>query len=393
MKYLLTQAILLLVMGGIIQAQKEPSIDWIKTLGGSGLDWGHCVQQTQDSGYIITGSTKSYGDTLYRDVYLIKTDYFGNLQWQKTFGDSWEDDGSFCQQTRDKGYVIIGKLQSDNLLDDAYLIKTDSLGNLQWHKTFGDSDAEGGSWGQQTNDGGYIIIGAKAFPSQPPGTDVYFIKTDSLGNLEWQKTYGGNYNDGGLCCQQTLDNGYIITGITQSFGDTINCDVYLIKTDSLGNIEWQKAFGGNGEDWGYSVQQTKDKGYIITGRTNSYGDTLYDDVYLIKTDSIGNLSWQKNIGGNRSDRGLCVRQTEDKGYIIAGWTEIYGESGYRDDVYIVKTDSLGNVQWKKNFGGPFGDRGYSVQQTIDEGYIITGYRKITNDNVDVYLIKLHYEKK
>lgn len=383
--------VLVAAIAGLLQAQPVPYTDWIKTLGGPSIDQGYCVQQTQDRGYVVTGWTNSYGDTIYGDVYLVKTDSLGNLQWQKTFGGNGEDEGSFCQQTRDKGYVIIGHIKSANLLDDVYIIKTDSLGNLQWQKTFGGTDAEGGSWGQQTNDGGYIIIGAKAFPSQPPLTDVYFIKTDSLGNLEWQKTYGGNYNDGGLCCQQTLDKGYVITGITQSFGDTINCDVYLIKADSLGNIKWQKAFGGNGKDWGRSVQQTKDKGYIITGWTNSYGDTRYDHVYLVKTDSLGNLSWQKTFGGNWASHGLCVRQTNNNGYIIAGWTEVSGELGEKEDVYIVKTDSLGNLKWQKNFGGPFGDRGYSVQQTIDEGYIITGYRKVTNDNCDVYLIKLHSE--
>jgi hypothetical protein len=388
--------IALIVIGmafSCLSAQNEPSITWTKTYGGSGIDRGYSIQQTQDTGYIITGWTNSFGDTIYGDVYLIKIDSTGNPQWQKNFGGIGEDRGFCCQQTKDLGYIIIGKSKSlatpYNAMDDVYLIKTDSLGNLEWQKTFGDSNAEWGTWGQQTNDGGYIITGGIAFPNQPPLTDVYFIKTDSLGNLEWQKTYGGNYNDGGLCCQQTQDKGYIITGITQSFGDSIYSDVYLIKTDSLGNLKWQRTYGGSRKDWAFSVKQTNDKGYIITGYTYSFGDTLYSDVYLIKTDSLGNLSWQKNLGGNRSDRGLCVQQTTDTGYIIAGWTTITGELGDRDNVYILKTDSRGNLEWKHHYGTSFDDRGFSVQQTFDGSYIITGAIEVNNS--DVYVLKLHYE--
>jgi hypothetical protein len=356
---------------------------WDKTFGGSSDDAGYSVQQTSDGGYIIAGWTDSYGAGGY-DVYLIKTDSEGTKQWNQTSGGTGDDVGESVQQTSDGGYIIAGTTNSYGAGGyDVYLIKTDSGGTKQWDKTFGSASDDAGYSVQQTSDGGYIIAGWTN-SCGACGSDAYLIKTDSGGSKQWDKTFGGTSNDTGYSVQQTSDGGYIIAGWTNSYGAG-GSDVYLIKTDSEGTKQWDKTFGGSGFDYGYSVQQISDGGYIIAGVTNSYGAGSYD-VYLIKTDSEGSKQWDKTFGGTSDDVGYSVRQTSDGGYIIAGWTNSYGAGG--SDVYLIKTDSGGTKQWDKTFGGSGNDVGESVQQTSDGGYIIAGW---TNSygagGYDVWLIK------
>jgi regulation of enolase protein 1 (concanavalin A-like superfamily) len=254
---------------------------------------------------------------------------------------------------------------------------------VQWEKTFGGSGFDQGRSVQQTTDGGFIIAGeTSSFGAG--GGDVYLIKTDPNGNFLWQKTFGGSSGEWGCSVQQTSDGGYIISGDTYSFGAGYH-DVYLIKTDPDGNLLWQNTFGGSGEEIGYSAQQTSDGGYIIAGETGSFG-AVKSDVYLIKTDPNGNLLWQKTFGGSEWNVGYSVKETSDGGFIITGYTSSFG-AGY-PDVYLVKTDPNGNLLWQKTFGGSEDGWGLSVQQTSDGGFVIAGeiYSYITDDS-DVYLIK------
>ncbi len=374
--------ILLCLLIAITCKRKWKEFEWTKTYGGSDYDYGYSVQQTQD-GYIIAGYTCSFG-VGGADVYFIKTDANGNVEWTKTYGGRYDDWGYSVQQTQDSGFIIAGKTYSFGAgYEDVYLIKTDANGNVEWTKTYGGSGWDCGYSVQQTQDGGYIIAGY-TFSFGAGYADVYLIKTDANGNVEWTKTYGGSDDDRGYSVQQTQDGGYIIAGETESFGAG-GADVYLIKTDANGNVEWTKTYGGSDYDWGFSVQQTQDGGFIIAGVTSSFGAGSYD-VYLIKTDANGDVEWTKTYGGSYDDWGKSVQQAQDGGYIIAGWTYSFGAG--RCDVYLIKTDANGNVEWTKTYGGSDDDCGYSVQQTQDGGFIIAGKTESFGaGECDVYLIK------
>ena len=361
-----------------------PETEWEKTFGGSMIDFGEVVRQTTDGGYIIVGSTRSYGAGWY-DVYLIKTDASGNKEWEKTFGGSSNDYAYSVQQTTDGGYIIVSTTGSYGAgLYDFYLIKTDASGNKEWEKTFGGSGWDYAYSVQQTTDGGYIIAGTTDSYGAG-GEDVYLVKADASGNKEWEKTFGGSGWDNAYSVKQTTDGGYIVAGTTDSYGAGWE-DVYLIKTDASGNKEWEKTIGGSSDEYAYSVEQTTDGGYIMVGETSSYGAGSYD-FYMIKTDASGNKEWEKTFGGSGYESAYSVQQTTDGGYIMAGATDSY-DAGWRN-VLLVKTDASGNKEWEKTIGGSSHDFAYSVQQTTDGGYIIAGYTDSYGaGGGDVYLVKV-----
>ncbi|MCF8308622.1 MAG: T9SS type A sorting domain-containing protein [Bacteroidales bacterium] len=351
-----------------------------KTFSGAyGHDHGESVQQTDDGGYIITGKTGTYGSPPYEtSVYLIKTDAQGNSTWTQTFG-GFEDGGCSVRQTDDGGYIIAGKTFEYGY-DHVKLIKTDAQGETLWTQTFFEEEDGVGHSVQQTEDGGYIIAGKTG--DYGADSDVYLIKTDTQGDSLWTQTFGGTSGDVGRSVQQTDSGGYIITGYTKSFGAGSE-DVYLIKTDAQGDTLWTRTMGGISDDKGYSVQQTSSGEYIITGSTQSFGEGSAD-VYLIKADAQGNALWSQTFGGISSDVGRSVQQTDSSGYIVTGYTSSFGAGS--DDVYLIKTDGQGNSLWSQTFGETGFDFGYSVQQTNDGGYIITGGNQ--NDVYgEVYLIK------
>ncbi len=347
-------------------------------------DWGHSVQQTTDGGYIIAGTTWRFG-AMYGDVYLIKTDVSGNRVWGKMFGRGGVDWGHSVRQTTDGGFIIAGATwRFGAMCSDVYLIKTDANGNKEWSKTFGGSGRDYANAVVQSTNGGYIIVGqTDSFGAGDD--DVYLIKTDVSGNEIWSRTFGGSRGDYGHAVRQTVDGGYVIVGNTKSLAAR-QSEVYFIKTDCHGSKLWSKTFGGGYRAWGKSLEQTSDGGYIIAGSKWPFGGRQ-SDVYLIKTDADGKEVWSKTFGGKYADHANAVQQTTDAGYIIAGNTWPFGNTG-NSDVYLIKTDANGNKAWSRTFGRSRGDYGHAVRQTVDGGYVIVGQTdSFGAGDDDVYLIK------
>jgi len=373
------------VIKNYIPCQPKLGLEWEKTYGGDLIDWGNCIQQTSDGGYIISGTFfRNAWSLWYSHFYLIKIDGEGNEEWSQKYGpyDS-EHVGKCVQQTSDGGYIVAG-FQGVTYKYDIVVHKTDANGNLVWSKTFGDADAYDIAQSiQQTSDGGYIVTGmTNSFGAEL--CDMLLLKIDANGEQVWVKTIGGSDYDSGNCVKQTSDGGFIIIGETSSYGN--NGDVYLVKTDNLGNIEWSQTFGGNGWDVGYSVQQTSDNGYIISGRYENDDGNV--NVYLLKTNSSGKEIWSQDFGGIDYDEGYCVQQTSDGGYLIVG---LYTDPKYYDpDIYLIKTDDSGNMVWKKIFdNGNSEDIGYYGIETSNGGLIVTGYTGYyMQEIVDVWVIKL-----
>ena len=308
------------------------------------------------------------------------------LDWQMEIKGGYRSGARSVQQTTDGGYIMTGN-EYWNYGQVVYLYKTDASGNRRWKRTFGTKKYNVGYSVQQTTDGGYVIVGTTDDDSSYWNNgDVYLIKTDALGNKQWERTFnrktykhGFTTHDGGHSVQQTIDGGYIIAGNSSTVTHedtglgTIYGTVYLIKTDALGNKEWEKVFGGvETKTWdeGRSVQQTKDGGYIVAGMKNSsYNEGKGSfDVYLIKTDSLGNKQWENTYGGDVSDEiGMSGQQTTDGGYIVTGHS-------YSKGIYLVKTSASGAELWEKTFAGEGVAWGNSIQQTKDGGYIIGGGR-------------------
>jgi hypothetical protein len=345
----------------IIKLDENGNIVWEETYGGRNDDGASSIQQTTDGGYIVAGGTNSYGAGG-SDVYIIKLDENGNIVWEKTYGGSKNDGASSIQQTKDGGYIVAGWTRSFGKGDyDVYIIKLDENGDKVWEKTYGKSKDDGANSIQQTTEGGYIVAGWTW--SFGKGEDVYIIKLDGNGNKIWEKNYSAEGWDEASSIQQTKDGGYIVAGWTKSFGPNervvypiygiVYWDVYIIKLNVNGNKIWEKIYKGGSfgnleslytttDNWVYSIQQTKDGGYIVAGWTSGY-KVKGENVYIIKLDANGNKVWEKKYGGEDYYRAYSIQQTKDGGYIVAGETNSFGEGDY--DVYIIKLDENGNLTY------------------------------------------------
>jgi Secretion system C-terminal sorting domain len=360
-----------------------------KVFGGTAMDEGRSVNQTSDGGYFIAGTTTSYGAGG-RDILVIKTTEAGDTVWTKTFGGASDNEYGFCAQpTSDGGYIISGVASSfADFAGDIYLIKLNTDGDTIWTKTYGGIGYEWGASVQQTSDDGYIICGqTPAFGAG--GFDTYLIKLNATGEITWTKTYGGSAQELGFTVQQTSDGGYLIAGLTDSFGAGAN-DFYLVKTDEIGTLVWSKTYGESGTESSIVALQTSDGGYIIGGTTENTLGPLGPNMCLIKTNSTGDTLWSKQYGGSLIDECYGVRQTLDGGYIMSGKSFSFSTSGDYD-AYIIKVNGAGDTQWSKTYGesgsGAANDIGYSIQQTTDGGYIIAGESVLGAGIKNAYLIK------
>lgn len=304
--------------------------------------------------------------------------------WTKTYGGGQFEWGRDVEETDDGGYIIVGDTYTYGPgYFDVWLIKTDSVGDTLWTKTFGGLGEDRCGSVQQTADGGYVIAGTTS--SFGAGSyDIWLIKTDSDGQESWNRTYGGGSWDWGYAARQTADGGYVIVGYTESYGPGASA-AWLIKTDDEGAVSWSNTYGGTSYDWGESVRQTGDLGYVIAGNTYSHGAGSRD-AWLIKTDSAGEAIWTSAFGGSDSDGGRTVEQCNDGGYTLTGYTRSFGAGG--DDLWLIKTDADGDTLWTRTFGGNDDDGGESVLQTADGGYVVTGHTESYGaSGDDLWLIK------
>jgi hypothetical protein len=340
-------------------SQVSQGSTFAKAIGGSNEDIAYSIIQSSDGGYVVAGGTSSFGAGGV-DIYVVKLDSSGNVVWAKTIGGSSDDEAYSIIQSSDGGYVVAGSTRSFGAGGyDIFVVKLDSSGNVQWAKTIGGSKGDGASSIIQSSDGGYVVVGGTESFGEG---GIYVVKLDNSGNVQWTKTIGGG---GASSIIQSSDGGYVIAGGTQSFGAG-GWDIYVVKLDSSGNVQWAKTIGGSDDDRAYSIIQSSDGGYVVAGLTWSFG-AGYDDMYVVKMDSSGNVVWTKTIGGSYYDGAYSIIQSPDRGYVVVGGTSSFGEGGW--DIYVVKLDSSGNVQWTKIIeeGGVS-----SIIQSSDGGYVGAG---------------------
>ena len=361
---------------------QPPEIEWSRTYGGSDSDIAYSVQQTTDGGYIIAGYTKSFtADS--NDAYLVKVDSLGNHYWSRLYGGDDYDGARSVQQTVNGNFILAGRTCSFGAGDnDMYLLRVDNIGDTLWTHTYGGTNTDVAHSVQQTTDWGFIIAGDTRIHSGAL-TEMFLVKIDSMGDTLWTETYGGNDDRSAYSVKQTNDGGYVIGGCNPLYGG-IEYDIYLVKTDSLGNTLWTGIYGGSGEEYARSVQQTSDGGYIIAGWTDSFG-AGGNDMYVVKTDSMGDTLWTHTYGGSDGEGAYSIQQTIGGDYIICGSTSSYGAGG--NDLYLLKASNLGDTLWTFVYGGSDNDVGSSVDLTEDGGYIIAGYTWNLETPADCWLLK------
>jgi len=344
----------------------EDAGKWSRTFGGAGYEMPHPVQQTSDGGYIVGGGSGSFGPGAYNG-WIVKLDRFGHEQWNRAFGAAQSDEVRSLQQTSDGGYILAGTTFSFGKGGgDAWLIRTDPDGKALWSRTFGYSSYEIAHAVEETPDGGFILSGQIDSYGAFPG-NAFLLKTDEDGNEQWSGWYGGLDYDTSFCSRQTSDGGTILAGETRSYGQG-KTDVYLVKTDGEGVEAWSTTFGGPDADGAHCVQQTSDGGFILAGGTESFGEGMFDG-WLIKTDAGGAEQWSRTFGGSRNDILFFVEQTADGGYVASGAT--YSSGAGSGDCWLVRTDENGNELWSRLFGGPGLDESFWMDQTNDGGFVLS----------------------
>ncbi len=398
---------------------QAPAIEWQRSFGGLEWDASRQVRPMPDGTYIVTAYSESFdGDVIGnhgQDWWIYQIDSTGNILQQRCFGgSSWEEPYDL-HPTPDDGFIIVGESQStdfdateNNGERDYWLVKTDASFNIIWQQKYGGSLREIPYGVEFTSDGGYIICG-KSFSNDGDVSghhgsdefyDIWIVKTDSLGNIQWQKSYGGSDEEIARDIASTPDGGYLIFGWAGSAdGDVIGVhgdrDYWLFKIDSVGNMEWQNCYGGSDDDFGWAMTiDSIDQSMMLAGYSRSNdGDVSgnnggFSDAWTLKINSTGEILWQVCFGGSDRDFSRYIAQTSDGGALISAYacssdgdvTVHYGED-YQADYWLVKIDNNGVMQWQKTLGGGDNDECYGLSETADSGFIITGWS--VNDNIDL----------
>lgn len=383
---------------------QAPAIQWQKSFGGSTYENGYSIQQTTvDNGFIILGNTESNdgdisGNHGLDDYVVIKMNSAGALQWEHSYGGTNYEVGTCIKQTSDGGFILAG-IGSSNDGDetgnhgdsDYWIVKINSTGAVQWQRSYGGTFEDNAHDISETTDGGYIISGySSSNDFDVSGNhglgDYWVVKINSVGVIQWQQSYGGTAAESGGPIKQTTDGGYIICSSTNSnngdvFGSNGANDYWIVKINSLGVIQWQKCFGGSGNDFARDIKQTSDGGYIVCGNSNSTNGNVTDnhgndDYWVIKLDNTGAVQWKKSYGGSLFDFANSIIQTTEGGYLISGRSNsIDGDRTSSQGVYdnwLVKISNSGVIEWEKNFGGSVDEDAKSLLATNDGGVIVCG---------------------
>jgi len=381
---------------------KENVITWDKTFGGSSDDMGFSIIQTENGGYAIAGyaifpriekksdwrSKLGYiilEKSKRQDFWIIKLDKNGNMEWDEVFGEDMTDVARSIIQTKDAGYAVAGSIWTKYARkQDFWLIKLGENGNKEWEATF-DKDKDDIAYSIiQTKDGGYTIAGGTGRRNWGE-VNCWVIKLDAKGNVEWDNDFGGIGWDEIYSIIQIKDGGFIAAGSAWSKGAGRG-DACVAKIDKRGYLVWIKTFGGSENDEARSIIQTDDEDYAIAGFTVSE-DTEDRNVWVIKLDRKGNKIWDKTLGGTSEEWANSIVQTEDKGYMVAGWTKSMGAG--KTDAWIIKLNKRGDLVWDRTFGGSEDDEAHSIIQTEDGGYAVAGWTESKGaGNADVWVIKL-----
>jgi PKD repeat protein len=308
------------------------------------------------------------------------------ISWTKVYGLPMGNEAGLCiRSTYDGEYIISGAIEDPYApFGDAWLIKINSLGDTLWTERYGYFGTDMFYEVQQTSDSGFIAIGRTEYDDIGQG-DIFLIKTDENGLFEWERTYGGNQHETGFSVKQTLDNGFILIGNTYSYGNG-NSDIWVIKTNQVGDTLWTRLFGGIYSDYGKEVIVTDDSCYVITGKI----EATNDDLFLIKLDNVGNVIWNKIYDGGSIDWGESLIQTQDHGFIVVGGSDSFAPGPA--DVWVLKTDSQGDTLWTKQFGTLIDEVGMDVKETSDSNYVIVGtsFDLMSTNHSDVWINQIDY---
>jgi len=350
----------------VVQAQ----VNWAKTYGGEAEDVAYSIQQTSDSGYIIAGNSNSFCYTLNSDFWLLKLDSNGNVQWQKKYGkcENYGQDevATSVKENPDGGYIIAGYTYSSGQGDqDIWILKIDAEGNVQWQKTYGGTNSDSPSSIKLTADGGYIVLGSTTSFGAGNG-DFWVLKLDDKGDVIWQKTYGDSSDEIATSIVVTSEGQYVIAGY--AFMEGKKGELRILRLASDGTVIWEKGYGEWECDRAHAIQ-TADGGFAVAGYTASYGAGLRDFLVL-KIDDFGDIQWQKAYGGTDQEQVNAIQQTSDKGFLVAGSTRSYGAGN--NDFWVLKLDKNGNPLWKKAYGGPQDDYAEDIQLTSDGSFVVAG---------------------
>jgi hypothetical protein len=366
----------------VIFSIKAQAVKFEKIYGGEAYDYGRAVAQTYDKGYVVAGATSSFGNGN-MDAYLLKVDSNGVAKLHRTFGGINIDQAYSIQETNDTGLIIAGYTNSfGNGGYDMYVIKTDVYGDTIWTRTYGGTNWDFAYSIRQTNDSGYIVAGS-TYSFGQGSQDMYLIKLNSIGDTVWTKTYGGTNDDEARSVLQTSDGGYILTGTTKSFGD-INGDIYTIKTDALGDTMWTNIYAGPLADEGYDIAEGTGK-YIIAGRTKSIGFGDFDGIAL-EISLSNSFIYAQPYGGSQEDGLNGVTALLSGGYAVAGYAYSYG-FGFGTNDFMLQIQNAFNGLHSWSLGGNKMDAANDIANTSDKGFIICGTSTSYSTLDHIYLVK------